>query len=146
MAASAWFFFNRAKFYIGNGTIDLDSDNFRMTLHTSAADLTTNAPNLTAYASVGSELADGNGYSTSGKQLSAVTWGQGASAGEQRFDCTAKIWTATGGSLSNIKYAVIWASGGNLLVWCELSTSQFTVTDANTLTVTPSANGIFELN
>lgn len=146
MAASAWFIFNRAKGYLMDGTIDLDTDKFFFTLHTSAADLTANAPNLTSFASVGSEVAEGNGYSSSGKQLSAVTWGVGASAGEYRFDCTAKIWTATGGNIANVRYAVIRVSGGQVLAWAELSTAQFTVTQGNTLTITPSANGIFELN
>ncbi len=146
MAASAWFIFDKAKKYLMDGTIDLNTDNFRMTLHTSAADLTANADSITSFGSVGSDLADGNGYSTSGKQLSAVTWTTGASTGEYRFDSTAKIWSASGGSLANIRYAVVWASGGNLLCWAELSTAPFTVTDGNTLTITPSANGYFELN
>lgn len=145
MAASNWFIFNKAKEYIGDGTIDLDTDNFRMTLHTSAAALSTNAASITSFGSVGSEIADGAGYSTSGKQISAVTWGQGASAGEQRFDSTATVWTASG-TIANIRYAVVWASGGNLLCWAELSTAPFSVTSGNTLTITPSANGYFELN
>jgi hypothetical protein len=45
-----------------------------------------------------------------------------------------------------VRYAVIYASGGNLLAWAELSTAPFTITSGNTLTITPSANGIFELN
>lgn len=148
MAASSWFIFNKAKEYLMDGTIDLDTDNFRMGLLTSAADLTANAGNLTSWGSAAGlgEIADGNGYSTSGKQLAGVTWGQGASAGEQRFDATAMIWTAAGGTIAAIRYAVIWASGGQLLAWSELSTSPFAVTDGNTLTITPSANGIFELN
>jgi len=146
MAASAWFIFNKAKEYIGDGTIDLDTDNFRMTLHTSAAALSTNAASITSFGSVGSEVASGNGYSTSGKAISAVTWATGASAGEMRFDSTALVWTATGGNIANVRYAVVWASGGNLLCWASLSTAQFTVTSGNTLTITPSANGYFELN
>lgn len=147
MAASSWFIFNKAKQYIGDGTIDLDTDNFRMTLHTSAADLTTNAPNLTSFGSVGSEVTSAvGGYVTSGKAITAVTWGQGASAGEQRFDSTAVVWSATAANIANVHYAVVWASGGNLLCWAELSTAQFTITVGNTLTITPSANGYFELN
>ena len=146
MAASAWSIFNMAKEYIGDGTIDLDTDNFRITLHTSAAGLSAAAANLTSYGSVGNEVTEANGYSSSGKQLSAVTWATGASAGERRFDCTAVVWTASGGTIPAVRYAVIWASGGNLLAWAELSTSPFAITDGNTLTITPSANGIFELN
>jgi hypothetical protein len=73
--------------------------------------------------------------------------GAGASASEYRFDCTATVWTAAGGSISAIKYAVIVDTNtGLLLCHSQLSASQFSVTSGNTLTVTPSANGIFELN
>lgn len=144
MAATAWAFYNSAKEYIGDGTIDLDTDNFFMTLHTSAANVDDST--ISSFASCDNEIADGNGYSTSGKALASVTWATGASASEMRFDAAATIWSASGGSIANVKFAVIRVSGGQVLCRSTLSTSQFTVTDGNTLTVTPSANGIFELN
>jgi hypothetical protein len=149
MAAGAWTFYNRAKFYIGNGTIDLDTDNFRMGLYTSASNAATLT--LSTHAAVTSEVAEANGYSSSGKPITAVTWATGASASEYRFDSTSVVWTATGGTIPNVRYAVIWTSGSTaaeraLLCYSELSTSQFTVSTGNTLTITPSANGIFELN
>lgn len=144
MAASAWAFYDSFKEDLGDGTIDLDTQNFWISLHTSASNAATDT--LSAFASVTGEIADGNGYSTSGKVLSAVTWAAGASAGETRFDATARVWTASGGSISNIKYAVLRNSAGNLVARSQLSTSQFDVTTGNTLTITPSANGIFELN
>ena len=145
MAASAWSFYHMAKEYIGDGTIDLDTDNFRMSLYTSAS----NAASVTTLTSIGSvtnQVAEQNGYSSSGQALAGVTWATGASASERRFDATATIWTAGGGPISAVKYAVIWASGGELLCYSLLSSSQFSITDGNTLTITPSANGIFELN
>lgn len=144
MAAAAWKFYNVAKKYIGNATIDLDSHNFWVSLHTSASNAST--ATLSTLASVTGEIADGNGYSTSGKVLSAVTWTTGASASEYRFDATARIWSASGGDISNVKFAVLRNSAGKLVAWSKLSTSQFTITSGNTLTITPSANGIFELN
>jgi len=144
MAASAWEFYNSFKEDMGDGTIDLDTQNFWVSLHTSAANVDDNT--LSSFGSCDNEIADGNGYSTSGKVLSAVTWAAGASAGETRFDATARIWTASGGSIANIKYAVLRNSAGNLVARSQLSTAQFSVTTGNTLTITPSANGIFELN
>ena len=144
MAASAWAFYNKFKKYMSDGTIDLDTQNFWVSLHTSASNAATDT--LSTFASVNNEIADGNGYSTSGKVLSAVTWSTGASAGEMRFDSTARIWTASGGSISAIKYAVLRNSAGKLVARSQLSTAQFSVTTGNTLTITPSANGIFELN
>ena len=145
MAAGAWTFYGKAKEFIGDGTIDLDTDNFRISLYTSASNASSPS-GLTSLGSVTNEIADGNGYSTSGHALASVTWGAGASGLEKRWDAADPLWTASGGSIANIKFAVIWASGGQLLAFSKLSTSQFTVTDTNTLTITISANGIFELN
>lgn len=148
MAAGAWALYNEAKKYLLTGDIDLNAATLRMTLHTSASNA--NTATLSTFGSVTNELADGNGYSTSGKALT-YTFTVGASASEYRLDATAIIWTATGGSLSNVKFAVIWQTGASagarkLLCRSQLSTSQFTVTIGNTLTITPDANGIFEIN
>jgi hypothetical protein len=145
MAAGAWTFYNAAKKHLMDGTIDLDTHTFRMQLHTSASNAATLT--LSTVAAVTSQVAEQFGYSSSGKALTGVTWGVGASASEMRFDSTAVVWTAAGGSISAIKYAVIVdATTGLLLCHSQLSAAQFSVTSGNTLTITPSANGIFELN
>ena len=143
MAASTWSFYNMAKEYIGDATIDLDTDVFYMALFLSSSNAST--ATLITYASLTNEVASVNKYTQGGKSV-AKTWATGASASERRWDSTAIIWTASGGSISGVKYAVIYASGGQLLVWSKLSTAAFSITDTNTLTVTPSANGYFELN
>jgi hypothetical protein len=147
MAVGAWVIYNEFKKYLGTGAVPL-SGQFRIGLYTSASNAGT--ATLSIVSEVSGEIADGNGYSTSGKALTE-TWATGASAGEFRFDATAVIWTASGGNIANVKYAVIWASGASaaarkLVCYSQLSTAQFTVTTGNTLTITPSANGIFELN
>lgn len=144
MAASAWAFYNSAKKHLMDGTIDLDTNSFRMSLFTSASNAATNT--LSTISQVTGEVAEGFGYSSSGKPLAGVTWGQGASASEMRFDATATQWVAAGGTIPNVKYAVIWQTGGLLVCRSQLSTVQFNVTSGNSLTITPSANGIFELN
>lgn len=147
MAAGAWTFYNEFKKYLGSASVNL-SGQFRIQLHTSASNAAT--ATLSIISEVTNEVSEANGYSSSGKALTE-TWATGASASEFRFDATAVIWTATGGNISNIKFAVVWASGASagarkLVCYSQLSTSQFTVTTGNTLTITPSANGIFELN
>lgn len=149
MAAGAWTFYNVAKKHLMDGLIDLDTDTFQMGLYTSASNAATLT--LSKLSSLTNEVSEANGYLSSGKSITAVTWGAGASASEMRFDSTAVVWTATSGDIANVKYAVIWkvgASGGarKLLCYSQLSTAQFTVTSGNTLTITPSANGYFELN
>jgi hypothetical protein len=147
MAATAWSMYNSFREYLGNGQFDLDgtSVNFYVALHTSAASANATNAALSTQASLGNEVANGNGYATGGLSVSGRTWAAGASAGVFRFDSTAVVWTATGGDISNIKYAVIYQSGGKLVCYSKLTTSQFTLSEDNTLTVTPSANGIFEL-
>jgi hypothetical protein len=148
MAAGAWTIPNETKKYIGSADIDLDGSNFRMSLFTSASNI---AATLSVISEVTNELSESNGYSSSGKAISGVTWATGASASEMRFDSTAVIWTATGGTISNVKFAVVWKSGASagarkIVCYSQLSTSQFVIGTGNTLTVTPSANGYFELN
>ena len=146
MAATAWSFFNSFREYLGNGQFDLDgtSVKFYMALHTSAASANVNNVALSTQASLANEVAIGNGYATGGKSVSSRTWAS-AATNKYRFDSTACVWTATGGDVSNIKYAVIYQSGGKLVCFSRLTSSQFTLAQNNTLTVTPSATGIFEL-
>ncbi len=151
MAAGAWVFYNTAKKNLMNGLMDLDTDVWKMSLYTSASNAATAVATASVKSTLTNEVTEANGYSSSGKPLTAVTWATGASATEMRFDCTAVVWTAAAGSISAVKFAVIWKQGAaatdrKLLCYSQLSTAQFSVTSGNTLTVTPSANGIFELN
>lgn len=151
MAASAWQLYNSAKKYIGNGTITLGAGVFKMLLATSASNASTFT--LSTYASVTNEIAATGGYTTGGKNLVPATaqWTVGASAKQMKFTMSTVglAFTASGASLTNIKYAIIrnstGATAGKLLCFCQLSSSQFTVTSPNTLTVLPAATGIFTL-
>ena len=151
MAASAWQLYNSAKKYIGNGTITLGAGVFKMLLATSASNASTFT--LSTYASVTNEIAATGGYTTGGKNLVPATaqWTVGASAKQMKFTMSAVglAFTASGASLTNIKYAIIrnstGATAGKLLCFCQLSSSQFTVTSPNTLTILPAATGIFTL-
>ena len=146
MAATAWTFYNSFIEYLGNGQFDLDgtSTGFYMALHTSAASANANNVALSTQASLGNEVANGNGYATGGASVTSRTWASVAT-NKYRFDSTAVTWTATGGTIPNIKYAVVYQAGGKLVCFSKLTTSQFTLAQDNTLTVTPSATGIFEL-
>jgi hypothetical protein len=151
MAASAWQLYNSAKKYIGNGTITLGAGVFKMVLATSASNTSTFT--LSTYASVTNEIAATGGYTTGGKNLVPATgqWTVGASAKQMKFTMSTVglAFTASGASLTNIKYAILrnstGATAGKLLCFCQLSSSQFTVTSPNTLTVLPAATGIFTL-
>lgn len=149
MSASAWAFYNIAKKHLMDGSIDLDTDNFRISLFRS----TSNAddPTLETIDQVTAEVADGFGYTLTGKPLASVTWAIGASASEMRWNAAATQWAAAGGSIADIQFAVIWKQGASapehkLVMWSQLETTPMTLTSGNSLTVTPSANGLFELN
>ena len=116
MAATAWSFYNSFREYIGNGQFDLDgtSVGFYLSLHTSAGSTNVNNAALSTYASLGSEVANGNGYTTLGASVTSRTWASVATD-KYRFDSTAVVWTATGGTIANIKYAVVYQSGGKLV-------------------------------
>lgn len=149
MAAGAWAFYNKAKKYIGSADIDLNGSSFRMSLFTSASNA--NTATLSTIGSVTSEVTEAAGYSSSGKALTGVTWTVGASASEYRFNSSALFWSANAGTISGIKFAVIWITGASaqarkIMVRSQLSTAAFALTAGNRLTITPSANGIFELN
>ena len=151
MAATAWQLYNKAKQYIGNGTITLGAGVFKMVLANTASNASTFT--LTAYSQLTGEISATGGYVSGGKNLVPATalWTVGASAKQFKFTMSTVglAFTASGASLTNIRYAVLrnstGAGAGRLLCFCQLSSSQFTVTSPNTLTVLPAATGIFTL-
>jgi len=147
MAATAWQLYNDGKRYIGNGTIQLGVNNFKMALFRSASNASTFT--LSTFASLTNEISATGGYVSGGKALVPATgqWTTGASAKQMKFtySTVGLTFTASGSALNNIKYAVIYNSAGKLLCFCQLSSSQFTVASPNTLTVLPAATGVFTL-
>jgi hypothetical protein len=146
MAAQPWKLYNLAKKKIGNTTINLAATTLRCSLVTSASNFATRT--LGVFGSLTNEIADGNGYSTSGKAATSEVWTVGASAQQYKHDCDDFVWTATGGNIANIKGAVLWYSGASagarhLLAFASLTSSQFTLSTGNTLTLQINASGIF---
>lgn len=150
MPAGKWKLYDTAKQYIGDGTIDLDSNTFRCALFQS----TSNANTLTNtnLAALTNQVANANGYTTGGNTLTSVTWVN--SAGTITFDAADTTWTASGGSIT-ARFAVIYRSGtvnaitDALLAVCLLETtppSDVTATSGNTLTIQFNASGIFTLS
>jgi hypothetical protein len=147
MAASAFTLFKTAKGFIGDGTIDLDTDAFKICFFTSAT--TISAGVTSTYAklqSAGVQISARGGYPTGGESLTSVVWTTGTSAGQQKFDAADYVLTASGSAISNIRYAVVYEVGsGKLLCYAALSTAQFSLAAGNTLTVTMPATGLFTL-
>jgi hypothetical protein len=113
--------------------------------------LTTSASNaatltLSTFASVSSEISARGGYVAGGRALAGLLFTVGASAKSYKFTSNDLVFTASGSTLVNCKYAVIGVSGGRPICYSQLSTAQFNVTSPNTLTVQMNALGIFELH
>lgn len=145
MAAQAWKIYNRAKHKIGNGTLSLSATTWKIALFQSASDFSDLTTSLLT--SISGEVASGNNYSSSGRSLAGEVWTVGASAKQYKFDANDIVFTASGGTIANIKAAVIYASGAtpHVLCFASLTSSQFTLADGNTLTIQFNSAGIFTL-
>lgn len=145
MAAQAWKFYTAGKKAIANGSATLSNANayFRLMLVTSASNFATAA--LVAKGSLTNECAEIAGsYSSSGKALASVVWTNSSTG--VKFDAADLVWTASATAIANIKGAVIFHSGGSLVCYASLTSSQFTLAKSNTLTIQFATAGIFTLN
>ena len=144
MAASAWSFYNSFREYVGEAEYDIVADGFKMAIFTNST-TTVTTKTLSTYASLNGEVANGNGYLTGGKNMASKTWASVATD-KYRFGAANLIWTASGGTISNIQYAVLYKDSGKLIAYSQLTTTAFNSATDNTITIAPSANGIFELS
>jgi len=143
MAADKWKIYDTFLEYMGDNTIDMDTDTFKCALFLS----TSNAATITLddLAAVTNQVANANGYLTGGNTLSSVTWSQ--TAGTVTFDAADTVWTASGGSIT-ARFAVIYSDTSvtdKLVAYSLLDNSpaDVTATDGNTLTIAMNASGIF---
>ena len=153
MAAGAWKVFDRAKKFIGNGTLSLSSTTFRLCLATSASNLKTSASArpLINRTSLTGQVTSTLGCPVLGKAMTGEVWTTGASGGQIKFDTDDLVFTATTSAIANIKFAVIFLTGASagaqkLLCYSTLTTSQITsLAIDNTLTVQMASGGILTL-
>ena len=134
--------------YLGDGTFDLNTNTFVVTLHTSS--YTPSASTHTVSADLTNELSTANGYTSGGATLGSVVWTRtGATV---KFDAADTVWTASGGSIV-ARYAVIRKDGtanaivSPLIAYILLDTTpaDVTATAGNPLTLAWNASGIFTL-
>lgn len=148
MAASITFY-QSFREYMADGTFDLNSDTYTVSLHNST--YTPDASTHTVYADATNELATANGYTNGGANLASVTWTR--SGGTVTFDAADTTWTASGGSIV-ARYAVIRKNGtanarvSPLVAYILLDTTpaDVTATTGNTLTLQWNASGILALS
>lgn len=138
-------FYDSFKEYLGDGTIDLDGDTFKVLLTSSA--YTPNAGTHTTLTDITNELS-GNGYAR--QTLTSVTWTE--ASGTVTFDSADPQWTASGGSIV-ARYWVLYddtpTSPADPLIAYGLldnTPADVTTTDGNTLTASVNASGWFDLS
>jgi hypothetical protein len=92
-------FFNSFREFLGDGTIDLDNDTFKVVLLSSSY-----TPDATdaVYADLSDELASSGGYTQKDKALTGVTWTRDGAV--VTFDADNPSWT---GATFTCRYAVI---------------------------------------
>jgi hypothetical protein len=145
MAAAAWRLYAKAKQYLGNGTITLGTGGFKMALFRGSSSASTLT--FSTFSQLSTRQASGGAYVAGGKYLtpSAGTWTLAGSTITFDYTSLGITFTASGSVISAVQYAVIYNSAGKLLCWSKLSSSPFSVSDPNTLTVLPAATGVFTL-
>lgn len=140
-------FFNSFKKASMDGTIDLDSHEFKLMLCSATQALS--AAGQSVYADITAQLPTANGYTAGGQALTNVTWGQTAGVG--KFDSDDPSWTANGGDITAFYWVLYDATPASkpLVAFGLLDTTAggtaVTVTAGNPLTHVVPANGWFNL-
>src|SRR3990167_6815238 len=146
MAAGNWVMTNVGRTRLLDGTLDLDTDLFKIALHLSTG--TQPSATIVNWSELAtSEHAANNGYTAGGLPtgagkalaLSGTTTVTVDRAGDP-------VWTASGSGIV-ARWAVLYEVGGNVICYCLLDSTpaDVTVTAGNTLTVAMNASGIFTL-
>ena len=142
MAAGTWTFTNAGRTSLLNGDFDLDSDSFKIALHTSTSNI---GASSTAWSGVTNEVSSTDtGYTAGGI---AITLSLTGTTTVKITTASTMQWTAGSANLT-ARWAVIYEVGGNVLCYCLLddTPADVTATEGNTLTITPDTNGIFTLS
>jgi hypothetical protein len=141
-AAGAWTFTNASRTNMLNGTHDFDTDTFLTALFLSTSNI---GAASTTYAGVTNEHANGNGYTTGGISMGALTLSGTTTVTVD--DPADMVWTASGGSIV-ARFGVLYESGGQVVAYFLLESTgpaDVTATSGNTLTIALHASGIFTL-
>lgn len=137
------FNYNQFLLQLGNGTLDMDSHTFKAALMSPSFSF--NATN-SVWADVSStEITPGNGYASGGKVLTSVSYTQ--SAGVVTFDFDDPEWLASGGSISNAAYMVIYDDtvAGDPLMFAINFGATLTAVDGARLVVQLPSTGFFTI-
>lgn len=141
MAVTVSFFQQFIKL-VGDGSIDLDTDTFKiMLVNNYTFDGTDDEK--TDLGAV--EIANGNGYTTGGASLTGVTWAYNTGNDNTKWDANDVTWTASGGSIGPSDGAVIYddtATNDKLVCYIDFGQEE-SAGDGTDFKITFNASGIF---
>ena len=147
MAVQQWTIYNQAKLKMLTATINLASTTFKCALF----QVTSNAATLTnsLYGDLTNEVANGNGYTTGGVDLTGeVCVIPAAAPTTVQFDCDNPTWTASGGTIPGVAIAVIYMGNAttslrHLLCFSQLSDVGFTIASGDAMELQMNLAGVF---
>lgn len=142
-APSALTLYDAFKQYVGDGTIDLDTDTIKVALVSSAY---TPSSAHSVLADITNEVANGNGYTTGGVTLTSLSYTQ--TSGTAKFTSSNPSWTgASAGFVA--RRAIFYKSGtanakvnpliGHMLL--DSAPADVSFAPGNTVTITMNAGG-----
>ena len=126
--------FNKFQAFVlnlGDGHFNFASDTLKIFL-TDTGPSASQSP--ATYSSVsGTEIANGNGYTTGGAAVGSVGWSQ--TSGTATLSGNAVSWTASGGAIAQFRYCVLYDSTtGYLVGWWDYG-SEVNITSGNSFTI-----------
>lgn len=135
-APGPWVVYNEFKLTLGQKTIDLVNDVFKVALFLSTSNAGAATLATAQYATLTNQVASASGYTTAGV---TVTPGWTRSTGTVTFDTSDAAWTASGGSIT-ARFAVLYdntTSNKDLIAYSLLDSApaDVIVSDTNTLTI-----------
>ena len=137
--------YNKTAEYMGDGSIDLDTDSFYAMLMNSSHTFTATNTQRTDVSA--NQIATANGYTQAtgggtGKALTSVTWTE--SSGTVTFDFADITWTASGGSIAADDCVLFddTATNDELLCSIDFDGTQ-TAGDGTNFVISPNASGLF---
>ncbi len=144
--ADAWALHDKIKEYMGDGTVDLDGDTFKLGLYLSTSNVATTS--IDGIAAATNEHAAANGYSAGGVTLTSITWVE--AAGTVTFDGADAVFNASGGNIV-ARFAVIYDDTVTTPVadpivchgLLDNAPADVTAVDGNPLTIQMAGTGIF---
>lgn len=124
--------FQKFKLRLGKGQVAFGTDTLKIALSNTA-------PDATANESIGdiTQIANSNGYTTGGATVPSSAISQTGGVATVVGDSV--TWTATGGSLPALRYAVLYDSTSGFLIGYWDYGSSVTITVGNTFSVLPSS-------